>query len=68
MNKIKHILKQQGRTQIWLSEQLKLSKVTVANYCNNKAQPKVDRLYDIADVLGVDIKDLLESNKGENER
>lgn len=61
MNKIKLVLKEQGRSQTWLAEKLGMSKVTVANYCNNRNQPKVETLYDIALLLGVDVPDLLES-------
>lgn len=61
MNKIKVILKEQGRSQTWLAEKLGMSTVTVANYCNNKNQPKVETLYEIARLLGVDVQDLLES-------
>jgi len=61
MNRIKLILKEQGRSQTWLAGKLGMSKVTVTNYCSNRNQPKVETLYDIARLLGVDVPDLLES-------
>ena len=63
MNRIKEILKEQGRTQTWLAEQLGKSYVMVTNYCNNKAQPSIEVLNRIANLLDVDVRTLLESNK-----
>ena len=63
MNKIKLILKEQGRSQTWLADKIGLSTVTIANYCNNKNQPKMETLYEIADLLDVDVKDLIVSSK-----
>jgi hypothetical protein len=36
MNRIKEILKEQGRTQTWLAEQIDKSYVIVTNYCSTK--------------------------------
>lgn len=65
MNRIKEILKEQGRSQTWLAEQLGKSYVMVTNYCNNKAQPRIEVLNQIANLLDVDVRTLLESNKVE---
>ncbi len=63
MNRIKKVLKAQGRTQTWLSEQINKSTVIVNNYCNNKSQPRLEVLYAIAEVLKVSVKDLLVDNE-----
>lgn len=63
MNRIKEILKQQGRSQTWLATQLDKSYVMVTNYCNNKAQPSIDCLHQIASILDVDVRELLEPSK-----
>lgn len=63
MNKIKTVLKQQGRTQAWLAEQIKKSYVVTTNYVNNKTQPSLPILYKIATVLDVDVRELLEPSK-----
>ncbi len=39
MNRIKVVLKEQGRSQTWLAEQIDKSYVVVTNYCNNKNNP-----------------------------
>lgn len=66
MNRIKEILKEQGRTQIWLSEKIEKSYVVVTNYCNNHTQPSIDVLKKIAKALDVDIRDLLMPTKIDN--
>ena len=63
MNRIKEILKDQGRTQTWLTEKIGKSYVVVTNYCNNKSQPSIPTLRKIANVLEVDVRELLESTK-----
>jgi transcriptional regulator with XRE-family HTH domain len=63
MNRIKEVLKEQGRTQTWLAEKIEKSYVVVTNYCNNNAQPSVEVLRKIAEVLDVDVRELLVSTK-----
>jgi transcriptional regulator with XRE-family HTH domain len=63
MNCIKDVLKEQGRSQTWLAEQIGKSFVVVTNYCNNKSQPSIETLRSIAKVLDVDVKELLLSTK-----
>ena len=63
MNRIKDVLKEQGRTQTWLADQIDKSYVVVTNYCNNNTQPTIPVLRTIAAVLDVDVKELLVSTK-----
>ena len=63
MNRIKGVLKEQGRTQLWLAEKIGKSYVIVTNYCNNKKQPSIEVLKNIANVLDVDIRELLVPSK-----
>ncbi len=59
MNRIKEVLQNQGRSQKWLSEQVGKSYVVVTNYCNNKKQPTLTTLYKVAEVLHVDVRELI---------
>jgi len=59
MNRIKEVLKEQGRTQTWLAEKINKSYVVVTNYCNNNNQPSIKVLRDIAAVMDVDVRELL---------
>lgn len=63
MNRIKKVLKEQGRTQTWLAEQIGKSYVIVTNYCNNNSQPSIQVLTEISQVLDVDVRELLVSTK-----
>ena len=63
MNKIKDVLESQGRTQTWLAKQIDKSYVVVTNYCNNNKQPSIPLLYKIAEILDVDVCELLEKSK-----
>ena len=63
MNRIKIVLKEQGRTQTWLAEKIGKSYVVVTNYCNNNSQPSIQVLTDISKILDVDIRELLVSTK-----
>ncbi|WP_369793078.1 helix-turn-helix transcriptional regulator [Flavobacterium sp. 316] len=63
VNKIKEILESQGRTQTWLAKQIDKSYVVVTNYCNNNKQPSIPLLYQIAEVLDVDVRELLQKSK-----
>ncbi len=63
MNRIKELLEKKGLTQVWLSEQLGKSYNMVNSYVQNRRQPSIEILYEIAEILKVDVKDLLTSNR-----
>lgn len=63
LNRIKAILVEKHRTGKWLGEQLSISNCSVSKWLNNHVQPDLRTLYQIADLLDVDVKDLLVSNK-----
>ncbi|WP_129650152.1 helix-turn-helix domain-containing protein [Parabacteroides johnsonii] len=63
LNRIKGALADSGKTGIWLARQLKKAPVTVSKWCTNTTQPDLQTLAKIADLLEVDIKDLLVSRK-----
>jgi transcriptional regulator with XRE-family HTH domain len=63
MNRIKEVLEQKGIKQIWLAEKLEKSYNMVNSYAQNRRQPSLEDLYKIAEILDVDIKELIISNK-----
>lgn len=65
MNKIKEILKTKGIKQTWLADRLGKSYNMVNGYVQNRRQPSLDDLYKISEILDIDIKELLASNKDE---
>jgi transcriptional regulator with XRE-family HTH domain len=60
MNRIKVVLEEKGIKQTWLAEKLGKSFNTVNGYVQNRQQPRLEVLNDIAKILEVDIKDLIE--------
>ena len=62
-NQIKVVLVKKKRTGKWLAEQIGKSNCTVSKGCSNAAQPDIPTLSKIAEVLEVDIRDLLVGNE-----
>lgn len=62
-NRLKLILVEKKRTSKWLSEQLKISPSTVSKWCTNVTQPDLRTLYQIAELLDVEVNELLRPNK-----
>jgi putative transcriptional regulator len=63
MNRIKEVLEEKGIKQTRLAEQLGKSYNMVNAYVQNRQQPRIEVLYDIANILGVNVKDLLTDNE-----
>lgn len=59
MNRIKEVLEENGITQTWLAEQLGKSYNMVNSYVQNRQQPRLEILFEIAKILQVSAKDLL---------
>lgn len=62
-NRIKVVLVEKDKTGKWLAEQLGKSTCTVSKWCKNSIQPDIKTFNEIANLLDVDVKDLLVSNK-----
>lgn len=61
MNRIKEVLEEKGVTQTWLSEKLGKSFNMVNSYVQNRRQPSIEILFEIAKILKVDPKELINS-------
>ena len=59
VNRIKLVLVEKKRTSKWLSEQMGVNPSTVSKWCTNTSQPDITSLLRIADLLEVDIKELI---------
>lgn len=59
INRIRVVLAEQDRTNKWLAERVGKSRTTVSRWCTNEMQPSLETLRDIAEALGVDIRQLL---------
>jgi putative transcriptional regulator len=63
MNRIKEVLTEKGIKQTWLAEKLEKSFNMVNEYCNNRRQPSLEDLNRIAEILDIDVRNLIVSNK-----
>lgn len=63
INRLKAVLAEKQKTGKWLADQLNKSETTVSRWCRNEVQPSMETLLDIAKLLDIDIKDLLNSTK-----
>ena len=62
LNRLKVVLVEQGKTGKWLAGEIGKSTCTVSKWCSNTVQPDLKTLNDIANILQVDVKDLIVSN------
>ena len=63
INRIKIALVENGKTGKWLAKQVGKNEATVSRWCSNKTQPSLDTLVRISELLDIDVKDLIVSNK-----
>lgn len=59
LNRIKDVLAEKGISQTWLAKQLDKSFSMVNAYACNRIQPNLDTLQQIAEILQVDLKELI---------
>lgn len=65
INRIKVVLVEKKRTSKWLSEQLGKDPATISKWCTNTSQPDLATLTQVAELLDVDIRDLINRTKDE---
>ncbi|QUY53846.1 Helix-turn-helix [Soonwooa buanensis] len=63
INRLKAVLAEKQKTGKWLADQLNKSETTVSRWCRNEIQPSMETLLEIAKLLDIDIKNLLNSSK-----
>ena len=61
LNRLKIVLVEQGKSGRWLAERVNKSEHTISRWCQNKTQPSVAQLNEIAQILGVDVRSLINS-------
>ena len=58
-NRIKIVLVEKKRTGKWLAEQLDKDPATISKWCSNSSQPSLSTLNQIACILNIDVRDLI---------
>ena len=63
LNRLKAVLAEQDKTGKWLAEELKVSPITVSRWAQNTSQPDLVTINNIANLLGVDPREIITGNK-----
>lgn len=63
LNRLKLVLVEHKKTGKWLADQLQVNPTTVSKWCTNTIQPDLNTLNIIANLLDVDVKEFIKSNK-----
>lgn len=63
LNRIKAVLADRGKTNKELSQFLGKTEATVSRWCTNEVNPSMETLFEIANFLDVDVRELIVSNK-----
>lgn len=63
LNRIKIVLVEKNKTAKWLSEQVGRNVTSVSRWCTNASQPDLETLFRIAELLDVDVRELLHVEK-----
>mgnify|MGYP003419489215 FL=1 len=59
LNRLKVILAEKKKSNLWLSKQLGCAPTTVSKWCTNSSQPPLVMLMKMAKILDVEIMDLI---------
>ena len=59
LNRLKVILAEKKKSNLWLSKQLGCAPTTVSKWCTNSSQPPLEMLMKISVLLDVEPKDLV---------
>jgi len=63
INRLKVVLVEEGRTNKWLAEKINKNTATVSRWCTNEMQPSLETLVRIAEILDVDVRELIVPTK-----
>ena len=65
LNRLRVVLAEQDKTNRWLAEQLGKTEHTISRWCHNKTQPSIAQLNEIARVLTIDVRSLINPTQEE---
>lgn len=63
LNRIKVVLVEKKRTSKWLAEQIGKDPATISKWCTNTSQPDLATLSRVAELLDVNIRELIAPSK-----
>lgn len=59
INRLKVVLAEKNKKGKWLAEQLGKNEATVSRWCSNTAQPSLEMLVKIAEILDIETRELI---------
>ena len=59
IKRIRVVLAEQNKTNRWLAEQMGKSEITISRWVRNKIQPSLEQLLQVAKLLSISPKDLI---------
>jgi len=59
LNRLKVVLVEQHKTAKWLAEQMGKDPATISKWCTNTAQPSLETIKKISEILQVKMSDLV---------
>lgn len=65
LNRIRIVLAELNKKNKWLADKLGKNQATISQWCNNARQPSIETLFDIAEVLDVNVRTLIVPTKSE---
>ncbi|WP_370176171.1 helix-turn-helix transcriptional regulator [Leeuwenhoekiella palythoae] len=60
INRLKVVLAESQRKNKWLANRIGKDESTISQWCTNKRQPSLESLYQIAEALEIDVRELLQ--------
>ena len=63
INRLKFVLAEKKKSGKWLANQMSKSETTVSRWCTNEVQPSMETLLEIARLLDIDVRELLNPSK-----
>lgn len=65
INRIRVALAERNKTNRWLAEQMGKSEITISRWVQNKTQPSLEQLLQVAQILSVSPRDLINEVESE---
>ena len=63
LNRLKVVLVEKNKSGKWLAEQLGKDPATISRWCSNSIQPSIETMALIAEILNIDVRELLNKSK-----
>ena len=63
LNRLKVVLVEKNRSGKWLAEQVGKDPATISRWCSNSIQPSIETMAQIAEILNIDVRELLNKSK-----